>query len=213
MNNIGTHDWTAPLPGYWRRDFRLAEWLPAPVSHSCETWLLPALDRGFSEASMDEYHMGTTTGFIVVNGWCFTTDPRPTHALSGLLRAPLRMVRIGSAMARMFARPDVLERRVATPGLERYRSIDLPALQSKIAELQRRVSTASPADLVAGIDEVAVHTGQLMIGMVQAMGFAGKVEFALAQFFAERLAGRVDGTALDLSIGSPPRAPHPNTRS
>lgn len=194
-------EWVAPLPGHWRRDFRLAEWLPGPVTRSCETWLLPALDQGFSAASLEEYGSGTKTGVVVVNGWCFATDPMPTKPGAMFTRAPIRMMRIAAAMAKMATRPELVENRIAEPGWNRYQRVELPNLEQRIATAAEGVATATPSELVATIDELAVATGQLMLGMVQAMGFAAKVEYALARFYADELAGKVSCTPLDLAMG------------
>lgn len=211
MNNTSTKEaeWIAPLPGHWRRDFRLPEWLPGPVSTSCETWLLPQLDRGFSDASLDEYGSGTQPGVIVVNGWCFATDSMPTRMVAMLARNPIRMVRIGAAMARMATKPEAVERWVAVPGLERYRAVDLPALHDTMSRAEGRLESASAVELVGLVDDLVLATGRLMFGMVQALGFAGKVEFALARFFAEHLDGRVDCRPLDLTVGHGTPGPTP----
>lgn len=193
--------WEPPIPGHWRRDFRLAEWLPGPVTRSCETWLLPTLDRGLSEASLAEFGSGTKEGHVVVNGWCFTIDPMPTKPMGLLTKSPIRMMRIGSAMARMGTRPEMVEAHIAQPGLDHYVSIDLPALQALIVEAEGTVATAEPTTLVATVDALALATGHLMPGMVQSMGFAGKVEYALATFHNRYLAGRVTARPLDLTVG------------
>lgn len=200
-DDIERIEWVSPLGGHWRRDFRLAEWLPGPVSHSCETWLLPALDRGFSDASRAEYGSGTKPGVLVVNGWGFATDPMPTNPVRLLTTAPVRMVRIAAAMARMATRPEAVERWVAEPGLARYLAVDLPALRSLVLDAEERADAASPAELVSIVDGLAVGTGRLMLGMVQAMGFAAKVEYATARLFADHLEGKVDARPQDLFIG------------
>lgn len=202
-------EWVAPVGGHWRRDFRLAEWLPGPVSLSAETWLLPSLDRGFSEASVDEFGSGTKPGVVVVNGWGYSTDPMPTHPLRLLRKGPVRMLRIGSAMARMGTRPELVERYVAAPGLERYRSVELPALEASIVDAEARTATADEGDLVDIVDRLAVGTGRLMLGMVQSMGFSAKVEYAISLFFDKELDGRVSCRPLDLFVGNTVPSPTP----
>jgi len=206
--------WEPPIRGYWRRDFRIPEWIPGPVSCSAATWLIPRLDLGFDAAVADEFgsHI-RLPGTAVVNGWCYATDPRPTKPLV-FLRQPRRAVATVVAMATFPRHPERAHRVISEPALARYRSHEWPVHQHLVADAATRVETADPLSLVALVDDLARSTGTLMLAMVQTLGFAGKAEFALATFHREHLRDAVGTTHLALLSGLLPDVdPAPHTVS
>lgn len=205
-------EWKAPASGYWRRDFRIPEWIPAPVSRSAATWLLPGLDDGFNEASEDTF--GIRVGLpatSVVNGWCYARDPRPTNP-AALLRHPALMVKVAVAMTTFQRHPERAKRTIVDPARALYLQREWPAHQHRVEEATSKLPTASPTELVAIVDDLTRSTGTLMMGMVQCLGFAGKAEFALATFHSEHLRDAVGQSHVVLLSGLlDPTAPAPHT--
>lgn len=195
-------DWTPPMKGCFRRDFRLAEWMGGPVSPSFATWAVPQLERGFSDAVEDRFSTGLALpGHVVVNGWMFTTDPKPASMARALLRHPREMVGFSVAMATMASHPERGERVMAEPAFDLYQSETYPAHCARVDVAAEAVSTATPRELIGIVDELTHSTGTLMFGMVQTMGFAGKAEYALASFYTDHLRPTRGGSHLELLAG------------
>ena len=203
-------DWDPPNGGHWRRDFRLAEWLSAPLTPSFATWILPRVEDGFAEAAAADWGFKMEQPMhVIVNGWYFTTDPKTSGMASALRRHPRRMIGTAVAMATMGTRPERVARWMAEPARRVYLDTLLPAHRARIADAAAAIEQASPGRLMGIVDELAWSTGTLMLPMVQALGFAGKAEFALATFHTKHLRDRVDSPHLDLLVGLVIPAPPP----
>lgn len=194
--------WVSPLPGHWRRDFRLGEWLPGPLSPSFATWFLPQCERGFSDAT--EAAMGIRIkqpAHVLVNGWYFTNQGKAEGMARAMLSHGPALIREGVALATMGTHPERAERAMAEPGKRRYDEELLPAYRTAVAEAEAEVEEAAPGALVATVDRLAYLAGTLVLPMALTIGFAGKAEFALATFYNRHLRASLGGSHQVLLAG------------
>lgn len=204
-------EWVSPRPGHWRRDFRMGEWLPAPVTPSFETWFLPRFEQGFSDASEEVYSVRMALPMhVLVNGWYFTNEGKMEGLVRGVAKHPVYLVRWSLAMATIATRPDRGERVMAEPTRRLYDERLLPAYQDLVSRSEAAVD-AVPAgeagDLVGIVDVLAHQSGTLMFPLVETLGFAGKAEFALATFYDKHLRRALGGTHQPLLVGLVPAHP------
>lgn len=176
--------WEAPAPGHWRRDFRIAEWLPAPMSPSFETWLLPLLEEGYRDASAQAF--GFRLGerlHVSVNGWYFTNEGSVDGLLRTLARRPRKMLSQGIALATFPTRPERAREALARPGQQFHDAVVLPQLREASAAADRCMAD----DPVGAIDRLGRASGALLLTMITTVGYASKAEFALARFLRTHL--------------------------
>ena len=184
MSTFTPDPWEAPAPGHWRRDFRLAEWLPAPLSPSFETWLLPLLEAGYRDGCEELFGYTVSDRLhVTVNGWYFTNEGTIEAPLRAFARHPRSMLSQGMALATFPTRPERAERALAAPGRRFLDDVARPALAGAID----RARVGAAADPVAAIDLLGRASGALLVPMVTTLGFASKAEFALARFLRTNL--------------------------
>jgi hypothetical protein len=150
MNTETIDPWVAPRAGHWRRDFRLGEWLHAPVTPSFATWLLPEVERGFSEAIHGRFGFGVRLPLhVIVNGWYFTNDGKFDGMVKATLRQPRTTLAQSRAMATMATHPERGQKAMAEPGLRAYRDELFPAhvaeVRARPRPLSRPLRTSSSA--------------------------------------------------------------------
>ncbi len=196
--------WESPLPGGWTRNFRIGEWLPEPVTPLCDTWLLPRMERRYAEMSRELLGVYPTLPLhVTINGWYFHT-PLGAGGMSqmiGILRRP--KVLWGLAQSR---RPQVADRLVFEPEIQRWRADLLPRYQALVERHAAQVDAADDATLSAIIDEVAVVAGEYLQSISMVAGNAWKVEGVLAAFYAQQLRPTLGGSHQTLVSGlEPPR--------
>jgi phosphohistidine swiveling domain-containing protein len=83
--------WEPPLPGtHWRRNWRLGEWLSAPVTPLFSTWMLPVLVASREETGTGELGWEIKAHFAmpqpwscIVNGYFYTRQDHPIRAPGG----------------------------------------------------------------------------------------------------------------------------------
>src|SRR5690606_20285636 len=125
--------WEAPAPGHWRRDFRVAEWLPAPMSPSFETWLLPLLEDGYRAACEELFHFRLGERLhVTVNGWYFTNEGEVDGLVRTLARHPRALLAQGVALATFATRPERARDVLALPGRRYHETVVLPALDAAV---------------------------------------------------------------------------------
>lgn len=204
-------DWRASRPGHWRRDFRLGEWLTAPVTPSFASWFLPAQEQGF----LDELAVrwpGSTMELPLhelVNGWYYTNSGRTKGMAAFILRHPVVTSRLFAGVATMTSRPERLERAQAEPSLASFDERLWPAHEQAVARGEAVAAGASPDELIGIVDELSRATGRLMMPMVEAAGFASKAEAALATFYDKHLRASLGGNHLPLLVGLVEPSPPP----
>lgn len=208
-------EWEPPRPGHWRRDFRMGEWLPAPVTPSFETWFLPRFEQGFSDASEEVYSVRMVLPLhVLVNGWYFTNEGKMEGLVRGVAKHPVYLLRWSLAMATIATRPERGERVMAEPSRRLHDERLLPAYQDLVRRSEAAVDAApmgEVGDLVGVVDALAYQSGTLMLPLVETLGFAGKAEFALATFYDRHLRPVLGGTHQPLLVGLvPARPPRPH---
>ena len=203
---------------FWRRDFRMAEWLPDPVTPLFETWFIPQHDNGFAQVQRDEFGGGMGVPFnIVVNGWCYSSigRPGPSSAMA-FVKHPIRFGKwvvafLGSMKGKNPARA---ERWIAAPTWDLYeRRLDAEH-RREVANGRGVVDTIAVEELPGLIDATLLRVGALTFPLVECAGFAWKAECALARFFAEHLAASIEASPQQLLAGlREPVAPAPHAVS
>ncbi len=190
--------WAAPAPGHWRRDFRIAEWLPAPMSPSFETWLLPLLDDGYRAACEELFHFRLADRLHVsVNGWYFTNEGEVERLVRTLARHPREMLAQGMALATFATKPERARDVLAAPGRDYHTTVVLPTLEAAVA-----AGEDSVADDPAGVvDRLGRASGTALLTIVTTVGYASKAEYALAHFLRAHLPAESTGSHLVLLAG------------
>lgn len=180
--------WKSPVGGGWMRNFRLGEWLPEPVTPLCDSWLLERIEA--SEISVEERDFGLRPRppyHILSNGWYFSSPVGGGVPLRGVAKALTRHPLQIAALALSTNRPDFAEQHFIAPVARRWRMNLLPRYQHLVAFWEDRVDSASPAELVRAIDEVAGVAGEYLWALSVVGGHAWKAEHALARFCHKHL--------------------------
>lgn len=183
-------EWTTDVRNpFLRRDFRCGEWLGDPVTPLFATWYLPQQDLGFERIQKRIFGGGVRAPFhAVVNGWYYaglgTVAP---DAVVALLRHPVFSVMWSIAFARTGKEVTLGERWMGRRGVDAHRDVIRPAYMEAIALAEASVDHATPSELVALIDGVAIASGAVMFSIVEGAGFAWKAEAALVRFCRRRI--------------------------
>jgi pyruvate,water dikinase len=197
--------WNAPGPGYWVRNVHLGEWLPEPVTPLFESWLLERLEEGFTHGERETAGTVMPFGHAVINGWYYATlTPRltPVSVLRALLEGRGRLLRVVVyGLARPITSPDVADRAILRELETTWREQLLPRYRTLVERGTAQVETASEADLVVLVDSIGLLAGEQLWSLAIVGGSAWKMEGALARFFHEHLASRVEGSVQTLLSG------------
>jgi pyruvate,water dikinase len=203
-------DWTPPASGYWMRNLRLGEWLPEPMTPLFADWLLDRIDHGEQQAT--RVHIGTTLPFphAAINGWYYLGTPAlsPRTIATTLLQGRGRLLRFFRYGVLGPGRdPVVADRRLLAGLAEQWRQQLLPGYQRLVQEGDQQVPTASPEQLVGIVDRVGAAAGEQLWSLAVVGGAAWKMEGALARFYRQHLADRVDASVQELLVGLPGSQP------
>jgi rifampicin phosphotransferase len=203
-------DWTPPAPGYWMRNLRLGEWLPEPMTPLFADWLLERLDHGEQQATRD--YVGTALPFphAAINGWYYLGTPplSPRPIATALLQGRGRLLRFFRyAVLGPGRDPVAADRRLLAGLAEQWRQELLPRYQRLVQAGEQQVQTASPEQLAAIIDRVGAAAGEQLWSLAVVGGSAWKMEGALARFYRQHLADRVDASVQQLLVGLPGTQP------
>ncbi len=202
--------WETTETGGWVRNFRLGEWIGAPVSPLFETWLLLRLENEL-HAYFEEL-----TGFpspkplhIIVNGWYFY----------GLRMAPLGwrapvvfvvfLFRLLTRFRQVAAVVPPLARFGFDAESKRWREELLPEYQRAVAFAETALDTSRPEAIPQLVDDL-VHAASLQFGsIVGVAGYAAKTELPLAAFWKQNLS-ELDACWLDVVRTDPVAPPLPH---
>jgi pyruvate,water dikinase len=175
--------WQSPHPGAWLRNFRLGEWIGAPVTPLFETWLLHDLERGmhdrwtwlFGLPSYEPLH-------VIVNGWYFygLNMPKGGSALRALTTSLGRM--FGPHRAELLAAVPVTRAIAYNAEVARWRRDLVPAYRAAVADATQRVDRVSESELPAMIDGLIGHAVRQLSSIVNVSGNAALTERDLAKF-------------------------------
>lgn len=174
--------WPTPPRGEWRRDIRLGEWMPEPVTPLFATWLLPMVDLRFRRAQWQRSGvLVPTPSYRIINGWYYHSPlgaRRSSALLEGMLAHP------GFACSMLAARhwPSVTNRIVVaeeTAALEKY-TRSRRALLATVTEGFEALSEHAVVDFVNRVIEL---TGEYIWPMLLVGGTAWRAEQALARYY------------------------------
>jgi phosphohistidine swiveling domain-containing protein len=191
-------EWRPPFAGYWMRNLRLGEWLPEPMTPLFQHWLLERLDEGLLDGMYTMTRARLPWPRAAINGWYYTAAPTfSLTELGELARAAIASRgRIFSfvfdVLIRVGTNPEVTDQRVLRRLAEEWRSELLPRYQTLVAESERRLETATPAELGATIDAIGRLAGEYLWSLFVVGGSAWKMEGCLASFLNRYLPGRID---------------------
>lgn len=197
-------DWRAPGPGYWMRNLRLGEWLPEPVTPLFADWLLALLSAGFAHGNRIDVGLGAGLRSGIVNGWYYSTPQPDVHvsgAVRGILTKPLTLARFVPAALKQSSRPEVSERRFFARVVQRWRSQALPRYRALVDAKTRQIDSMTVTERFNVVDEVGEAAGEQFWCLAIGGGSAWKVEVALAKFFRQHLASKVDAEPMSLLVG------------
>jgi phosphohistidine swiveling domain-containing protein len=188
-------EWEPPAPGYWMRNFRLGEWLPEAMTPLFADWLLALIEGGYLRGMRSVVGATVPFRYAAINGWYYTTLPEvsPRLLARALLQSRGRMVPVMfNALIRVNNDPVGADRAVLRRLAGEWRDELLPRYRRLVEGAQERVGSATPAELVSIVEEVGTTAGEYLFSLAIVGGSAWKMEAALARFFREHLAGRVD---------------------
>jgi len=182
--------WAPPGPGLWSRNFRIGEWLPDAMTPLFADWLLPALEEGFLAGMRATVGTAVPFRYASVNGWYYNAPPAPT--LVGLGRALTQsrgrmLVVLFNALLRVWWNPEGSDRALLAALHEEWRVHRLPAYRRAVTAGERRVESATPAQLIDLVDDVARHAGGCLWALAIIGGSAWKMEAALVRFARRHL--------------------------
>jgi phosphohistidine swiveling domain-containing protein len=203
-------DWTPPAPGYWMRNLRLGEWLPEPMTPLFADWLLERLDYG--EQLATRAHVGTTLPFpsAAINGWYYLATPAlsPGAIATTLLQGRGRLLRfMRHGVLGPGRDPVAADRRLLAGLAEQWHTELLPRYQRLVREGDQQVESASPEQLVGIVDHIGAAAGEQLWSLAVVGGAAWKMEGALARFYRQHLAPRVNASVQGLLVGLPGSQP------
>lgn len=178
--------WSVPARGEWRRDIRLGEWLPEPVTPLFATWFLPAVDLRFRRAQWQRSGvLVSTPSYRIVNGWYYHS-PLGERRSAALLQGMLVNPRFACAMLAGRHRPSICDRIVIakeTAALEhhtrRYREL--------LSSVTDGFESMSEREVAGFVDRVVAAVGDYLWPMLLVGGAAWRAEQALARYYRRRL--------------------------
>lgn len=197
--------WRPPSRGEWRRDIRLGEWLPEPVTPLFATWLLPAVDRRCR--AIQAKRSGVVLprpAYAVVNGWYYHSplgDRRSSVLLRGLLSRP--RFAVGMMLGRR--RPGIAHRLVVEPEIVAYREV-LARYRAAVTRLECALPTANDRSLLAHVDELVDIVGAYTWSLTMLGGAAWRTEHALSRLHDRFVRPAVDESYLGLLLAPRPDA-------
>jgi rifampicin phosphotransferase len=183
--------WPAPPRGQWRRDIRLGEWLPEPVTPLFATWFLPTVDLRFRRAQWERSGvLVPRPSYRLIHGWYYHSplgDRRSSALLEGMLTHP------GFACAMLVSRPwpSVTSRIVVareTAALEGH-SLRCRALLGTVAAGFDSMSDRAVVDFVNCVIQLV---GDYLWPMLLVGGVAWRAEQALARYYRKAILPDLD---------------------
>ena len=193
--------WDPPAPGAFTRQFRLGEWIGAPVSPLFESWLLTAMEERMHAWFLAQIgQRAPAPHHVVVNGWYFYSLNwvGPAAILRNLPRMLWYLVRHPRRVAGINASTV----RHSFPIVERdWRADFQPRYRDAVRDAEARVETLPAAELPRLIDEMAELAGEAFAWLAALAGAAYKMEMNLARFYRRHLHPSLGGSHLPLVTG------------
>lgn len=204
-------DWTPPAKGVYSRTFRFGEWISEPVSTSFEDWALTRMEARLHALHRETFgQIAPLPHHVVVNGWYFYSLnflPVPgasaRRSLPHILRKALADPRRVSVMLPPTARFGFRLHE------EEWRADLLPRYRLAAADAASRVESATPAELLGLVDELADLAGEYFAAVTVVAGSAYKVESELGALWQRHLRDLAESHVVLLQ-GLGPTAPPPD---
>jgi pyruvate,water dikinase len=180
--------WPVPTRGEWRRDIRLGEWLPEPVTPLFASWFLPAIDRRFRRAQWRRSGvLVPAPSYRLINGWYYHSplgDRRSSVLLRGMLTHP------GFACAMLAGRRwpwitnrVVVEKEIAI--LESHWSRSYDALVATF--VATGFDTVPEQEVLSFVDRMIELVSDYIWPMILIGGAAWRAEYALARYYRRNI--------------------------
>jgi phosphohistidine swiveling domain-containing protein len=194
------------------RNFRIAEWLPEPVSPFFETTMLPEIHAAhvqdlefYSGFRLKEPHG------VVINGWYYQSPlggSGPLLLLWAMLRKPFYWI----AQLGVSHNPERMGAWVVDPHEIVWRNELLPQYRSFVHR-SSKLSSMTNMQLISVIEEASRFIGKYFTSVAIVGGFAWKVEAALAKFFQEKFTSILEGSSHQTLLGGleKPKPPKPHS--
>jgi len=200
------HGLHPPGPGYWIRNLRLGEWLPEPVTPLFADWMLELINRGFARGTRADSGLAAGLRYAIVHGWYYSTpepDLQAASLLTGLLVHPILLFRFATAIVKQPSDPELAERRFFGRVVKRWREQTLPSYRALVAECSNQLESTPLAGVPEIIERLGEAAGEAFWGLTIGGGSAWKIEVALARFYRDHLASRVEIDVRVLLAGLP----------
>jgi pyruvate,water dikinase len=202
--------WDPPVPGAFSRNFRLGEWIGAPVTPLFEDWLLGRLEDRLHQRHAEWVGMrGIRPYHVLLNGWYFYSLKFLPITLRGIARSLFGM------LARLVRTPRRVV--VAFPQLARFgvplyerewRADLLPRYRDAVREATLVIERSPLGDLPRIIDQLADIAGDYFASMAIVAGYAYKAEINLALWYRWHLR-KLGESHLPLLLGLAPAPAEP----
>lgn len=196
--------WEPPIPGGWVRNFRLGEWLGAPVTPLFESWLLSRIESR-THARLCEISgmpMSDRPAHVVVNGWYYYGLDYFPSAGRALLHLPRMLFKLATRFRQVAGLIPPMAHLGFDWGVRDFRERVLPAYRDAI--------DSSEGDVAARIDRIADAVAEVFVSIVGVAGFAAKAELPLAELLRRHVPEHRDAW-LALVRGTDASAPPPHS--
>jgi rifampicin phosphotransferase len=202
--------WDPPAPGAFSRNFRLGEWIGAPVTPLFEDWLLGRLEDRLHQRHAEWVGMrGIRPYHVLLNGWYFYSLKFLPITLGGIARSLFGM------LARLIRTPRRVV--VAFPQLARFgvplyerewREDLLPRYRAAVREAALVIEQTALGNLPQIIDQLADIAGDYFASIAIVAGYGYKAEINLALWYRSHL-GKLGESHLPLLLGLAPAPAEP----
>jgi pyruvate,water dikinase len=189
--------WTPPGRGEWRRDIRLGEWLPDPVTPLFATWFLPAVDRRFrATQNRRSGVLLPRPAYALVNGWYYHS-PLGDRRSSVLLRGMFARPRFALGMMLGRRQPRLAHRLVVRAEIATYQDV-LTRYRTATDRLEAALASADDHVLLALVDELVDIVGEYTWSLTILGGAAWRTEYALARLYGRFVRPAIGGSYIGL---------------
>jgi rifampicin phosphotransferase len=203
--------WPAPSRGEWRRDIRLGEWLPEPVTPLFATWVLPEIDRRFRHMQWQRSGvLVPAPSYRLINGWYYHSplgDRRSSVLLRGMVTHPV----FACSMLAGRRWPWITNRLVVEREIAAFERNWPRRYRDLVATLGEGFDAMPARDVLTFVERVIELVSQYVWPMIVVGGAAWRVEHALARYYEKHLLPELNVPYHGLLVAPGPaddRVPH-----
>ena len=179
--------WPAPSRGEWRRDIRLGEWLPEPVTPLFASWFLPEVDRRFRHAQRRRSGVRVPEpSYRIINGWYYHSplgDRRSSELLRGMLTHPA----FACAMLAGRRWPEIANRVVLKEELTTLEERWPRRYHDLLATTEAGLGSVDEHTAFDFVDRMTKLVGDYIWPMLLVGGAAWRAEYALARYYRRHI--------------------------